>query len=215
LQIDLNLDVTRFKSELYGEGSIWYQYDNTDPKIANSGGIPTNYRNYFLCGGYGITVKPILMSINVAIKLRNCYKTILQSLTDWSNWSKIGADALYFGLIDYCRNSDSETVTVFSYNPIVTDFNYIFMGNMENNDPSLDWNGGESLGTYADTNMKTKYRFDYCTPLKSGDYFLDFNEYELYNGGPNGDLFCANTLPWRPKQPTGSTFYDYTKKSCA
>lgn len=95
------------------------------------------------------------MSITLSLKLRNCYKTILQSLTDWSNWSVIGPDALYFGLIDYCRNSDSETVTVFSYNPITTDFNYIFAGNTENNDPSLDWNGNEPSGTYSDPTMKT------------------------------------------------------------
>ena len=144
LQVDLNFDVTSFKSFFFGEGSLWYQYDNTNPTIANSGGITTNYRNYFFCGGMGITVKPILMTITLAIKLRNCYKTLLQSLTDWSNWTKIGPDALYFGLLDYCRNSDSETVTVLSYNPITTDFNYLFAGNLENNDPSFDWNGGES-----------------------------------------------------------------------
>jgi hypothetical protein len=153
------------------------------------------------------------MSITFAIKLRNCYKTIIQSLTDWSNWSKIDIDATYFGLIDYCRNSDSETVTVFSYNPYTVDYNYIFAGNMENNDPSFDWNGSESTGTYADSSMKTRYKFDYCMPLKSGDYFFDFNEYELYNGGKNGDLFCTVSAAWRPKQ-TITTYYDYTAKSC-
>lgn len=212
MQLDINFDVTSFKSYLFGEGSIWYQYDSSNPTIPNSGSIQTNYRNYFLCGGYGITVKPILMSITVAIKLRNCYKTLIQSLTDWSNWSKLGADALYFGLLDYCRNSDSETVTVFSYNPIATDFNYLFAGNMENNDPSLDWNGKESSGTYADSAMQTSNQFDYCMPVKSGDYFFDFNEYELYNGGPNGDLFCGKSATgWRPKLTTG-TAYDYTVK---
>ena len=152
------------------------------------------------------------MSITVAIKLRNCYKTLIQSLTDWSNWSKIGEEYLYFGLLDYCRNSDSETVTVFSFNPIVTDKNYFVIGNVENNDPSLDWNGGEPTGDYFDTGMKTANRFDYCIPLKSGDYFFDFNEYELYNGGKNGDLFCAKAATgWRPLLTTG-TAYDYTVK---
>ena len=154
------------------------------------------------------------MSITVAIKLRNCYKTLIQSLTEWSNWSKLGADALYYGVLDYCRNSDSETVTVFSYNPIATDLNYIFAGNMENNDPSFDWNGGESTGTYPDGEMKKAFRFDYCYPLKSGDNFFDFNEYELYNGGQNGDLFCSKAPFWEPKKPT-TGFYDYSAKSCA
>lgn len=163
-----------------------------------------------------MTVKPILASLTLAIKLRNCYKTIIQSLTDWSNWSKIDLDADYFGLIDYCRNSDSETVTVFSYNPITTDYNYIFAGNTENSDPSIDWNGSESIGIYPDSTKKTRYQFDYCTPIKSGDYFFDLNEYELYNGGQYGDLYCSNsaTVGWRPKQPSTTNYYDYTKKSC-
>ena len=60
--------------------------------------------------------------------------------------------------------------------------------------------------------MKTANRFDYCIPLKSGDYFFDFNEYELYNGGKFGDLFCAKAASgWRPMATTG-TAYDYTVK---
>ena len=39
LQVDLNFDVTSFKSFFFGEGSLWYQYDNTNPTIPNSGGI--------------------------------------------------------------------------------------------------------------------------------------------------------------------------------
>ncbi len=66
--------------------------------------------------------------------------------------------------------------------------------------------------------MRTAYSFNYCYPIKSGDLFFDFNEYELYNGGPNGDLWCApGTItptiagnPWRPKQAAG--YYDRTKK---
>jgi hypothetical protein len=147
--------------------------------------------------------------------LRNCYKTIIQSLTDWSNWSKIDLDATYFGLIDYCRNSDSETVTVFSYNPIITDKNYILAGNTENNDPSIDWNNKESVVDEYPGSTKKVYQFDYCMPLKSGDYFFDLNEYELFNGGQYGDLYCSSSAyPWRPKQPSATNYYDYTKKSC-
>jgi hypothetical protein len=90
-------------------------------------------------------------------------------------------------------------VTVFTYTPIPTDFIYLFAGNTEYNDPSLDWNGNESSGINHDESVKTPYQFNYCLPLKSGDYFLLFNEYELYNGGNNGDLFCSKKPGWRPK----------------
>jgi len=210
LQVDLNFDVTNFKSFFWAEGSIWYQYDSSNPTFLNDPSTTTNYRNYFLCAGAGITVKPILMSITFAIKLRNCYKTIIQSLMDWSNWTKLGPDALYYGILDFCKNSDSETVTLFSFNPVQTDKNFIFAGNLENNDPSFDWNGGESTGDYIFSDMRNPYQFNYCLPLKSGNYIFDVNYYELYNGGPNDDLWCAST-PWRPKKTLG-VVYDRTKK---
>ena len=87
MDLSLNIDVTSFKSYFWAEGSLWYQFDSTNPKI---NGEPTNYRNYFFCYGAGITVKPILMTVTIQLKLRNCYKVLLQSLTDWSNWSNIG-----------------------------------------------------------------------------------------------------------------------------
>ena len=63
-QLDLNIDVTSFKTYAWAEASIWYQYDSSNPKIPNTN-IPTNYRHYFFCSGAGITVKPILMAITL------------------------------------------------------------------------------------------------------------------------------------------------------
>jgi hypothetical protein len=83
-----------------------------------------------------------MMRINLKIKLLNCYKTILQSLTDWSNWTKIGFKTLYFGIIDYCKASDSESVTLFSWNPIQNKFDYHLWGNDDNGNPSIDWEEG-------------------------------------------------------------------------
>ena len=103
-------------------------------------------------------MKPILMSINLSIKLRNCYKTLVQSLSDWSNWTKLGKDSAYFGLLDYCKASDSESVTVFSWNPVSSDVNHLFWGNTDNGNPQIDWEGTES-GT-VDTG--TRWKFSYC-----------------------------------------------------
>lgn len=75
MQLDYNFDVASFKSFFWGETSIWYQYDSSTNQMVN--GESTNYRNYFFCYGFGITVKPILMTITFALRLRNCYKTII------------------------------------------------------------------------------------------------------------------------------------------
>jgi hypothetical protein len=110
-------------------------------------------------------------------------------------------------------------VTLFTWNPVPSDFNFLLAGNLENGDPSIDYNGDET-GNYADPEMKGeggRFKFNYCIPLLSGDMpFGKYNEYELHNGGPNGDLYCAsdNTKSWKPKQP--ETFYDrrITPKNC-
>lgn len=84
-------------------------------------------------------------------------------------------------------------MTLFTWNPVPSDYNYLVSGNLENGDPSIDWNGDET-GNYKDPNMKGlagRYSFNYCDWLKSGDANpADKNYYELYNGGPNGDLYC-------------------------
>lgn len=132
-------------------------------------------------------------------------------MTDWSNWSNLGTGQFLWGLLDVCRNSDSESVTLFTFNPFPSDENYILRGNLENGDPSIDWNGDET-GKYTNAGMKTKYRFDYCTPLKMGDTPSGkTNPYELHNGGPNGDLYCwgQDNESWRPKEKSG--FYDRSK----
>jgi hypothetical protein len=73
-QLDLNVEVTNFKSFAWAEASIWYQYDSSNPII---NGEEINYRNYFFCFGAGVTVKPILMTISLSLKLRNCYKVLI------------------------------------------------------------------------------------------------------------------------------------------
>ncbi len=99
-----------------------------------------------------------------------------------------------------------------------SDYNLLFAGNLENGDPSLDWNGAGG-GTYQSASMKTQYKFDYCIPLKVGSSIFDYNEYELTNGGKNGDLYCAANkvagAGWRPNQ--GASFYNKKVKpaSCA
>ena len=207
-QIDLTFNLESFKSYIWGDAAIWYQYDSTNPDNPDGSGQTTNYRNYFFCTDAGLTVKPILMSINLSIKLRNCYKTLIQSLTDWSNWSKVGPDTAYFGLLDYCKSSDAESVTVFSWNPVSSDQNYLFWGNTDNGNPSIDWEATES------TPMVTanRWTFNYCTQLKG-------TEYDLNQGGKFGDLYCAatpatNWMMWSAAQTatgditTAATKYD-------
>ncbi len=77
---------------IWADVALWYQYDSLNPKHPSKidGGISTNYRNYFLCSDAGLTLKPIDFTITLTVKLQNCYKVLIQSFTDWSNWAKVG-----------------------------------------------------------------------------------------------------------------------------
>ena len=193
MQVDLSINLESFKSYIWGDASLWYQYDSTNPINPSSSttDLKTNYRNYFGCTDAGITVKPILLTINLSIKLRNCYKTLIQSLTDWSNWTKIGKDAAYYGIFDYCKSSDPESVTVFSWNPVPSDYNYLFWGNTDNGNPQTDWDNSESGSIATGTPSAQRFKFDYC------NHFVG-TEYDLNNGGKFGNLYCAKptAVPW-------------------
>ena len=58
-----------------------------------------------------------------ANKFYNCYKTIIQSLGDWSQWTKRSA-----GFLDECDQSDSEDVTLYTWNPITQDQKTLWFG---------------------------------------------------------------------------------------
>jgi hypothetical protein len=107
-------------ASFWSDVALWYQYDSSNPKnpLNHPNAISTNYRNYFLCSDIGAKVRPVDLQINLSVKLRNCYKVLFQSLTDWSNWTKIGPKSDYFGILDFCKNSDSESITLFQYKPI-------------------------------------------------------------------------------------------------
>lgn len=62
------------------------------------------------------------------MKFNQCYKIIIQSLRDWTNWTKIGKDAEYFGILDYCTLSDDEQITLYSWNPIPSDLEEYWLG---------------------------------------------------------------------------------------
>lgn len=119
--------------------------------------------------------------------LQNCYKTIFQTLTDWSNWTKLGLSTMYFGLLDYCQNSQPYSVPIYTWNPVPSDQTYLFYGNAKNGDPSVDWASSET-GTFFPT-LYTPYVFNYCWQMLG-------NEYELNNGGLNGDIYCATGSTW-------------------
>lgn len=53
------------------------------------------------------------MTLKMAMSFKDCYKNVIYTLTDWTNW--FGTTAKW---IDGCDNSNDEDVTIYTYNPI-------------------------------------------------------------------------------------------------
>jgi hypothetical protein len=51
----------------------------------------------------------------MAMAFRDCYKNLIYTLCDWTNW--YGDDAKW---IDSCDNSNDEDITLYTWNPVAT-----------------------------------------------------------------------------------------------
>ncbi len=67
---ELTFELDKFMSNLFGEFKIYY--------------------DGHACFNFGYEVQDILFTIETAIKFNQCYKILIQSLKDWSNWRGIG-----------------------------------------------------------------------------------------------------------------------------
>ena len=57
------------------------------------------------------------------MKFKDCYKTIIQTLSDFSNWT-----SSTFNIVDKCIDSDDEDISIYTFNPIVTDQTTYWVG---------------------------------------------------------------------------------------
>ncbi len=94
LYFETTYELTQFKASVFAELVMWY--------------------NGQICWGLGALVEDIIITITLAMKFEDCYKTIVESLTDWSQWTN-------GKVFDDCSPSNDEQVTVYIYNPIATD----------------------------------------------------------------------------------------------
>lgn len=74
------------------------------------------FSNGRLCLQTGAQVQSILMTLQTYLNFEQCYKTMVQSLCDWSQWTSASAK-----IFDTCTMSQNQQVTLVSWNPIQTD----------------------------------------------------------------------------------------------
>lgn len=83
----------------------------------------TIYDQGYLCLGVGYEVQDIQISLQTAMKFQDCYKMVVESLCDFSNWTKLGRKEgnILFGLLDECEWSDEEMITLHTFTPVDDD----------------------------------------------------------------------------------------------
>jgi hypothetical protein len=108
----------------------------------------------------------------------------------------VGKNSTYFGLLDSCKDSYAEPVTVFSADIDPKNLDITFWGNKDNGNPQIDWEGTEDGTTVNELN---RWSFSYCMHLVG-------NEYDLNEGGKFGDLYCTATA----KSATWLTYAEAT-----
>jgi hypothetical protein len=75
------------------------------------------------CFALGHQIQPILFTILNSNSFKDCYKNIIKSLCDLTNWT--AEDALW---IETCTDSISESITVYTWNPIASIWTTFYYG---------------------------------------------------------------------------------------
>lgn len=58
------------------------------------------------------------MTLSQSLRLQDCYKIIVNTIFDWRSYLEWGANYPFYGILDYCGDSDDEQVSLYTYNPI-------------------------------------------------------------------------------------------------
>jgi hypothetical protein len=116
------------------------------------------YWDEYLCINTGWETDEILLEFTTAVNFQDCYKNLLLTYCDWSNWT--GNTAKW---IDSCENSSSEEIDIWS---ITYDASTDYYGTGMDGTQATCWPGYIGDHKYTIANYVAKNVFTY---LKSRD----------------------------------------------
>lgn len=71
------------------------------------------FEDHSLCFNTGWATDDILFTLQMAMSFRDCFKNVINTFLDWSNW--VGPTAMW---IDGCNKSNDEDITLYTWNPV-------------------------------------------------------------------------------------------------
>lgn len=127
---DLIFDLDEFVAYVFAD--IYIVYADQSKQTAGTSTTPywkipiDVYNTLNICWSYGYSYTDLTMSIESLFKYPNCYKMVIDSLTDWSQWTsiitKFGTKQFLFGLLDSCTmSSDAVQLPFWEYSAISAD----------------------------------------------------------------------------------------------
>ena len=102
--------------------------------------------DYAWCLNVVAYIKPVTVDLIAKTQLEDCSKVLINTIDDFSNWENL--DAL---ILETCGLSSASDVTVWTYSPILVDYEYYILG-------------------------KSEYQMRFCWPGKSPFYSF-FDQY--------------------------------------
>lgn len=118
---DLIFDLDQFVAYVFAD--IYIIYADQSKQTAGTSTTPywtvpiDVYNTLNICWSYGYSYTDLTMTVESLFKFPNCYKMVINSLTDWSQWLQIitnfGNNKYLFGLFDQCSMSDDAVLLPF------------------------------------------------------------------------------------------------------
>lgn len=104
---ELTFDLSQFAAKFFTDIIVvYYSQEPTAAQVAVNPILPYTFN---LCSATGYNINDITLSFDMLFKYPNCYKNLLTSLTDFSQWTKIiykfGKNPYLYGLLDECTMS--------------------------------------------------------------------------------------------------------------
>ena len=102
---EITYELDEFLAFLFGDIILIYK----DLSVANPTNPFDSYKNFGICFAAGYNYQDISMQVETILKFPQCYKMLVQSLCDWSQWTtvitKFGKNQYLYGLLDQCTMS--------------------------------------------------------------------------------------------------------------
>lgn len=160
---DITFQLDEIIAFLFGDIFVIFRRSDTATTTITNPADQYSWSDFNICFAAGYNYQDLSMSVESQFKFPQCFKMVVQSLCDWSQWFTIFQPTKQYlwGLLDQCTmTDDAPQTTIWEWNPVKTDSGDILLTPNDITNPAL-MNGVTSttMGTKT-TKSKTSYFYN-------------------------------------------------------